>query len=72
MKLTEGGQTLVEGENPKRHLPLLFVVAMIPLSYTFKKFFGASNLRITMYTDDIKIFVKNEKGQEALTQTIRI
>ena len=59
--------------------PLLFVIAMMPLKYIFRKCttgYKLSKLQEKinhlMHMDDTKRFAKNEKEFETLIQTVRI
>ena len=61
------------------HIPLLFVIAMMPLNYILRKCTAEYKLsksqkkiNYLMYMDDIKLFTKNEKEWETLIQTVRI
>ena len=61
-------------------LPLSFIIEMIPLNYVLRKCRGGDykftksqeKINHLIYTDDSKIFAKNEKELETLIQTIRI
>ena len=59
--------------------PLLFVIAMMPLSYVQRKCTGGYKLHKSqekinhlMYMDDIKLFAMNEKELETLIHPMRI
>ena len=59
--------------------PLLFLIAMMPLSHILRKYstgykLSKSKEKINhlMYMDDIKLFTKNEKELETLIQTVII
>ena len=59
--------------------PLLFVIAMMPLSHIFRNCADGYKLHEfqekiyhLIYIDDIKHFVKNEKEVEPLIQPVRI
>ena len=85
MDLTAGRKTLAE-EKIQRGiflgdplLPLLIVIAMIPLNHILKKCMGGDKftklqekINPLMYKDDIKLFVANEKELKTQIQTIRI
>ena len=73
------------GENPGGFFqwdalsPLIFVLAMMPLNHILKKYSdehklhkSQENINHLIYMDDIKLFTKNEKKQEILTQAVRI
>ena len=84
-KLTAGNQTLGE-VNIRRGIfqgdslsPLLFVLAMIPLSEVLRKTklgydlgIGRGKLNHLLFMDDLKIYAKNEKELESLIHTVRI
>ena len=83
--MTAGGKSLAEvkiqrgifqGDAPS---PLLFVIAMMSLNHILRKFTAGYELSKSqekinhlMYMDDIKMFAKNEKELETLTQTVKI
>ena len=81
VELRARGETLAEVKIQKGFqrdslLPLLFVIAMMPLSYICRKCSGdftftKSQEKINHF-DDIKIFAKNIKELGTLIQTIRI
>ena len=59
--------------------PLLFVVAMIPLTHVLRKIksgyeFTKSKKKINhlLYMDDLKLYAKNEKELDSLVQTVRV
>ena len=59
--------------------PLLFVVAMIPLTHVLRKItsgyeFTKSKEKINhlLYMDDLKLYAKNEKELDSLVQTVRV
>ena len=56
--------------------PLLFVVAMIPLTHVLRKIqsdyeFTKSKEKIN-HMDDLKLYAKNEKELDSLVQTVRV
>ena len=74
VEMTAGGKSLAETKIKIGIIlgdavsPLLFVIAMIPLSHVLRKFAAGYKLSKTrekinhlMYMDDIKLFVNNEK-----------
>ena len=85
VELTAGGQSFA-GVMIQRGifqedalLPLLFVIAMMPLNHILRKCTAGYKLsksqekiNYLMYIDDIKPFDKNEKEFETLIQTVRI
>ena len=84
-ELTSSGEKLAE-VNIRRGIfqgdslsPLLFVVAMIPMTrvlqkidvgYQFKK--GGSRINHLMFMDDIKLYGKSAKEIDTLVQTVQI
>ena len=59
--------------------PLLFVVAMIPLTHVLRKMksgyeFTKNKEKINhlLYMDDLKLYAKNEKELDSLVQTVRV
>ena len=85
MELTTGGKRLAETKIQRgifqgiALLPLIFVIAMIPLNHILKKFNAGYKLRKLqekinhlMYVDDIKLLAKNEKELETLIHAVRI
>ena len=67
-------KNLTSGKNPERHFqvdalsPILFVIEMMSLNYILRKCTGGYKFRKSperanhvIYTDDIKLFAKNEK-----------
>ena len=85
VELTAGGRSLVEA-NVQRGifqgdalLPLLFIIAMMPLNQILRKCTAGYKLSRSqekinhlMYMDDIKLFAKNEKELETLLHAVRI
>ena len=85
VELTAGGKSLTDVKilrgifQEDELLPLLFVIAMIPLNHILRKCTARYNLsnsqeRINrlMYMDNIKLFAIIEKELETLIQTVRI
>ena len=85
VNLTAGGKSLAEmkirrGVSQGVALsPLLFVIAMMPLSHMLRKWTGGlkfhksqEKINHRMYMDIIKQFVKNQKEVETLIQAVRI
>ena len=58
--------------------PLLFVVALIPLTLLLRKikqsyeFKNKDKINHLLFMDDLKLFAKNEKGLDSLVQTVRV
>ena len=59
--------------------PLVFVLALIPLSLILRKAkaayeFSESKEKINnlLFMDDLKLYSRNEKGLDSLVQTIRV
>ena len=59
--------------------PLLFIIAMMPLNYIFRKCTARYKLTLSqekinhlMYKDDIKPFAKKEKELKTLIHTVKI
>ena len=59
--------------------PLVFVLALIPLSLIFKKAkaayeFSESKEKINhlLFMDDLKLYSRNEKGVDSLVQAVRV
>lgn len=58
--------------------PLLFVVALIPLSLVLRKvkstyeFSNKEKINHLLFKDDVKLFAKSEKGLDSLVQTVRM
>ena len=59
--------------------PLLFVIALIPLTYILRKSrpgyeFAKNGEKINrlLYMDDLKLFAKNEKDLDSLIQSVRV
>ena len=84
-RLNRKKENCSRGENPKKHLQgewilsLLFLIAMTPLIYIFRKWIGGYKFTILqekinqlMYMNDIKLLSKIEKEIRILIQTIRI
>ena len=83
--LTASGTTLAE-VNIRRGIfqgdslsPLLFIIAMIPMTMTLRKTgkgyqLGRQGIAINhlMFMDDIKVYAKDSKSLDSLVQTIRI
>ena len=84
VELTTGRKNLSEVKIQRKIFPgdvlspLLFVIAMMPLSHILRKYTGGYKLykfqqiNHLMYMDDIKLLVKNEKELETLIQAGRI
>ena len=85
VELTAGGKGLAETKIQRGIFqgdelsPLLFIIAMMPLSHILRKFTAGYKLSRSqekvnhlLYMDDIKLFAKNEKELETLIHTIRI
>ena len=83
MELTAGGRRLTEAKVQRvifqgdALLPLLFLIAMMPLQPTLRKFTARYKLSKSeekinhlMYMDDIKLFAKNEKELETLINSV--
>ena len=85
VELTAGGRSLTEtkiqrgifqGDTPS---PLLFIIAMMPPNLILRKCTAGYKLGISqekinhlMYTDDLKLFAKNEKELETLIYAVTI
>ena len=58
--------------------PLLFVIALIPLSLVLRKmkpsyeFTNKEKINHLLFMDDLKLFAKNENGIDSLVQTVRV
>ena len=59
--------------------PLLFVVAMIPLTHLLRKIKsgyeftkGKEKISHLLYMDDLKLYAKNEKKLDSHVQTVRV
>ena len=57
--------------------PLLFVIAMIPLSLVLRKSrfayeFNGERINHLMFMDDLKLYAKSEQGLESLVHTLRV
>ena len=58
--------------------PLLFVVALIPLSLVLRsvkpayEFTNKEKINHLLFMDDLKLFAKSEKGLESLVQTVKV
>ena len=58
--------------------PLLFVVALIPLTLVLRKAKLSYELSIRekinhfLFMDDLKLFARSEKGLDSLVQTVRV
>lgn len=58
--------------------PLLFVVALIPLSLVLRKvkstyeFSNKEKINHLLFKDDVKLFAKSEKGLDSLVQTVQM
>ena len=85
MELTAGRKKLCCGENSKRDFQgdalsaLLFVIAIMSLSYKLRKCISAykpdkskEKINHYMYIDNIKLFAKKEKELKTLIQAVRI
>ena len=85
MELTAGGRSFSKSKIQRGIFqgdalsPLLFVIAMMPLSRLLRKCTAGYKLSRSqekvnhlMYMDDIKLFAKNEKEQETLIHAVRI
>ena len=85
VELKAGGKGLAETKTRRGIFqgdalsPLLFIIAMMPLNHILRKCAAGYKLRRQqekinhqMYTDDIKLFAKNEKKMETLIHTVRI
>ena len=83
VELTAGGRSFAEAKlrrgifqgDPQS--PLIFKIAMMPLSHIFRKCtaeykLSRSQEKILRYMDGIKLFAKKEKELQTLTLTIRI
>ena len=83
--LTAGGKSLVEAKIQRGIFqgdalsPFLFIIAMMPLNYIFRKCSVGHKLsksqekvKHLMYMDDIKLFAKNKKELETLIHEVRI
>ena len=71
------------GKDPKRYIPgispLLFLIAMMPLTHILRKCTAGYKLSKSqeiinhlMYMEDIKLFAKNEKELKTLIQIVKI
>ena len=85
VELTAGGRRFVEAKilggifQGDALSPLLFIIAMMPLSHILRKCIDGYKLSGSqekinqlMYMDDIKLFAKNEKELETLIHAVRI
>ena len=85
VELTAGGRSLAEAKIQRGIFqrdalsPLLFIIAMMPLNHILRKCTAGYKLSRSqetvnhlMYTDDIKLFAKNENELETLIHTVRI
>ena len=85
MELTAEGRSWVEAKIQRdifqgdAQSPLLFVIAMMPLSYLLRKYTGGYKLSKSqekinplMYKDNIEWFAKNEKELKTLIQAVMI
>ena len=85
MELAAGEQRLAEVKIQRDILQgdalssVLFVIAMMPLNHSLRKFSAGYKLSKSqekinhlIYMDDIKVFAKKEKELETLMQTVRI
>ena len=83
MELTAGGKGVTEVKIQREMFqtdmpsPLLFVIAMMPLSHTYlgmhrRTQTNESQESIIINIESIKLFVKNEKELETPIQTVRI
>ena len=83
-ELTSGNEVLGEVEI-KRGIfqgdtlsPLLFVLAMIPLTLVLRKakahyeFTNGEKINHLFFMDDLKLFARNEKALNSLVQTVRV
>ena len=85
VELSSGKETLAQ-VNIRRGIfqgdsssPLLFVMALIPLTLILRKCKNGYNFSRTkdkinhlLYMDDLKLFAKEEAGLDALIQTVRV
>ena len=85
VELSSGKETLAQ-VNIRRGIfqgdsfsPLLFVIALIPLTLILRKCKNGYNFSRTkdkinhlLYMDDLKLFAKEEAGLDALIQTVRV
>ena len=85
VELTAGGKSLAETKIQRgifqedALLPLLFIIAMMPLNHILRKCIDEyklikSQVKINhlMYTDDVKLFAKNQEELETLRHAVRI
>ena len=85
VELTAGGRSIAETKIQRgifqgdALLPLLFIIAMMPLNHILRKCAAGYKLSRSqekinhlMYMDDIKLFAKNEKNLENLINSVRI
>ena len=85
VELTAGGRSLAETKIPRgifqgdALLPLLFIIAMMPLNHILRKCTDGYKLSRSqekinhlMYMDDSKLLAKNEKELETLIHTVRV
>ena len=81
VELTAGGRSIAETKIQRgifqgdALLPLLFIIAVMPLNHKIRKCAAGYKLRRSqekinhlMYMDDIKLFAKNEKELETHTR----
>ena len=80
VELTAGGRRLAEAKIQRDTLlPLIFIIAMMPLNHILRKCTAGYKLNRSqekvnhlMYMDDIKLFAKNDKELETRINTVRI
>ena len=79
VQLTARGRSLAETKIQRGIFPLIFIIAMMPLNHILRKCTAGYKLSRSqekinhlMYTDDIKLFAKNEKELKTLIHAVRI
>ena len=85
VELTAGGRRLAEAKIQRDIFqgdalsPLLFIIAMMPLNHIlrkctagYKRSRSQEKINHLMYTNDMKLFAKNEKELETLIHAVRI